>query len=65
MLYVWRGKLGLVARYDMQITGCITVQSIIMGKGEERHGNLEAPKQLLDRRTKSLAILHRSPPTTG
>jgi hypothetical protein len=65
MMYVWRGKGVLEARYDMHITGRIIAQSKLMGKGEERHGNLAAPRQLLDRRTKRLAILHRPPTMTG
>jgi hypothetical protein len=65
MLYVWRVKGGLDARYDMYITGRFTAQIRLMGKGEERHGNMAAPKRLLDRRTKRLTVLHRSPPTTG
>jgi hypothetical protein len=65
MLYVWRGKVGLDACCDMQITGRIIAQIILMGKGEERHGNLVAPKQLLDRRTIRVAILHRPPAMTG
>jgi hypothetical protein len=44
MLYVWRRKGGLEACYDMQITGRIVAQSRLMGKGEERHGNLAPPK---------------------
>jgi hypothetical protein len=65
MMYVWRGKGGLEAHYDMQITGRIIAQSRLMGKGEKRHGNLVAPKRLLDRRRKRLTILHRPPTTTG
>jgi hypothetical protein len=52
MLYVWRGKGRLEARYDMPITGRINAQIRLMGKGKERHGNLAAPKQLLDRSIK-------------
>jgi hypothetical protein len=46
MMYVSRGKGGLEARYDMQIIGRITAQSRLVVKGEERHGNLSAPKRL-------------------
>jgi hypothetical protein len=56
MMYVWRGKGGMEARCDMQITGRITAQSRLMGQGEERHGNMVAPKRLVDRPTKRLAI---------
>jgi hypothetical protein len=65
MMYAWREKGGLDARYNMQITGRIIAQSRLKEKGEERHGNQAAPKQLLDRRTKMLAILQRPPTTAG